>query len=452
MYSVKSINKNNPKNSILFISTVILMLNVLTLNTFISSIYLEIISLSVTLLFLISYYVLSNNSIVVNRVEVMWYVFTLYFIINIIIQNFFLKLHILDIFIFIFFILFLTLYKVNINYYTTSFKIILFVSIVYALSAIFQYLNMDLYSKLILPRFNSNEIETILRLFRGGNYTGFTNQTAFLAGFLVYGIGIVFILYRNVKQKYYKIIFLISLPLLFYSLLLTGKRAHLLFMVASLIFTYLFSTELNKVSNYIIKYFIGVGATLLIIGIIISRYTPTAGSQFAKVYIRLQNTIQGFLSGEDVTSGRIYLYESSLKHFAESPIFGIGWRKFREISIGIINTDFGSHPHNIYLQLLTELGIIGFVLFMIPLIYVFIRTIILLRNASFYFNFDIRWKVVLQYSLYVQFFFLFYGITGNLLTDHIFLIMYFFAVSIVLSSMKYVKANQNIDKKIIEKH
>src|SRR5699024_11362609 len=93
-------------------------------------------------------------------------------------------------------------------------------------------------------------------------------------------------------------------------------------------------------------------------------------------------------------------------------------------------------------ELLTELGIIGFILFIIPVLYALIKTIILLLNSKEYFSFDTRWKVALQFSLYVQVFFLLYGITGNLLTDHVFLLMYVFAITIVLSSLKYANINQ----------
>lgn len=352
------------------------------------------------------------------------------------------RILLLDVFIFSFLFLLLILYKVKVDYYIIALKIIFIFSLVYALSAIYQYLYMDLYSKYILYRFNEEQIAEIVRLIRNGNYTGFTNQTAYLAGFLVFGIGVVFILYKNIVKKFYRILFILSIPLLFYSLLLTGKRAHLLFMFISLIITFLFSTEIKKFFNQFMKVIIGIGFFLLAIIFIFANYTPNIESQFGKVYFRIENTIEGFIAGEDVTSGRIDLYKHALNLFNEAPLLGIGWRGFYESSLGVINLNKFSHPHNIYIQLLTELGIVGFLLFMIPVVYAFIRTIKLLMNTNTLFKYDLRWKVALQYSLFIQSFFLLYGITGNLLTDHIFLLMYFFAVTITLSSIKYAKLKQ----------
>lgn len=454
MLDISTVIQNEKTNKILLLSTAIFMMGILTLKTFMSSDVLELTLLSLTLVLLIFHYIISNKSITIYRIEIMWFLFLVYFVFNILYQGRFMKIHILDIFIFTFIFLLLLLYKVNVNYFITAFKAIFIFSFVYALSAIFQYLYMDLYSKYVLYRFNDNQIEEILRLIRNGNYTGFTNQTAYLAGFLVFGIGVVVILYKNIVKKFYHILFIISIPLLFYSLLLTGKRAHLLFMFISLIITFLFSTEIKKFFNQFMKVIIGIGFFLLAIIFIFANYTPNVESQFGKVYFRIESTIEGFIAGEDVTSGRVYLYEHALNLFNEAPILGIGWRGFYESSLGVINLNKLSHPHNIYIQLLTELGIVGFLLFMIPVVYAFIRTIKLLMNTNTLFKYDLRWKVALQYSLFIQSFFLLYGITGNLLTDHIFLLMYFFAVTITLSSMKYAKleqmntiksSNQNID-------
>lgn len=439
MSNINLIYKNN---RILLFSTIVFMVNILTLKTFISSEGLEVILLSATLVLLLLYYIVSNESLIIYRVEAMWFVFLIYFIFNILYQGRFMKLHMLDIFIFIFAFLLLLFYKINVNYFIIALKTIFVFSLIYALSTLFQFFYTDLYLSHFLHRFTHAQSEEILRLLRNDNYTGFTAQTAYIAGFLVYGIGSVFILYNNTIKKHYRLLLILSLPLLFYSLLLTNKRAHFLFMIIALMITYLFSTEVKRFLNQMMKFIVGIGLLLLTTIITFLNYTPNIDSQIGRFYLRIEKTIEGFIAGEDITSGRIYLYEYALNLFNESPILGIGWRRFQEISIGVINIDRGSHPHNIYFQLLTELGIIGFILFMIPVVYVFIRTIKLLLNSDVIFSQDSKWKVALQYSLYVQSFFLLYGITGNLLTDHIFLLMYFFAVSIVLSSMKYAKVQQ----------
>src|SRR5699024_7296327 len=108
--------------------------------------------------------------------------------------------------------------------------------------------------------------------------------------------------------------------------------------------------------------FIGVGLFAFL-------YTPNPDTQLGKIYLRFEQTIEGIISGEDVTSGRTILYEKALNLFYENPILGIGWKEFKQLTYGLLSSTSGSHPHNIYIQLLVELGIIGFLLFVIPVIY-----------------------------------------------------------------------------------
>lgn len=153
----------------------------------------------------------------------------------------------------------------------------------------------------------------------------------------------------------------------------------------------------------------------------------------------LDSTVTGLIEGEEITTGRSALYSYSWELFLDNPIQGIGWKEFINRSQGIINSDQGSHPHNIYLQLLTELGLFGFLLFIIPLLYVYFKTYRLLRLISTEDNYPRNWKLGVQFSFYSQTFFILYGMTGNLLTDYNFLLMYFFACSISLSALTKFK-------------
>ena len=56
-------------------------------------------------------------------------------------------------------------------------------------------------------------------------------------------------------------------------------------------------------------------------------------------------------------------YISSLKMFKENPMIGIGTNLFRhkcnEEKFQYKTDSFTSHPHNFYIQILSELGIVG---------------------------------------------------------------------------------------------
>lgn len=446
--SCEMIEYKEKNNIFIFLGVFIFTIGTFTLDSFLSTLQVETFYLILTLILFTLAFLLSSSGIVVYKVEIMWFFFLIYFLLNMAYHGSFIKIYFMDVLAFTFMVLFLLLVKINVRYYITSMKIMLILAIIYAFSSIFQYTNMDLYSKLIIPRFSPSETEELLRIYRRGNYTGFTWQTAFISGYIIYGLGIITFTYRYVKSRMNRLLMLLSVPLLFFSLFLAGKRAHLLFMIVALIITFIFSTEMKKFFIQLVKVVLGI--LLGIVGLILSLSFVSfdSESQIGKVINRINETIEGFMAGEDITSGRIYLYDYAFQLFNETPILGIGWRTFSEMSVGVLNNDRGSHPHNIYFQLLTELGIIGFILFIIPVIYVLIKTIKLLMNYNITFNSNMHWKFVLQFSLYLQTFFILYGLTGNLLTDRLFLFMYLFAVSITLSAMRYSK---NINITVLQK-
>ena len=68
-------------------------------------------------------------------------------------------------------------------------------------------------------------------------------------------------------------------------------------------------------------------------------------------------------------SGYRGIYETSYKMWKEQPIIGFGLKSFRakcwEILPRIEGLACANHPHNYYLELLSEVGIIGFILMII---------------------------------------------------------------------------------------
>ncbi len=78
------------------------------------------------------------------------------------------------------------------------------------------------------------------------------------------------------------------------------------------------------------------------------------------------------------TSAYGEIYTLSLKMFADNPITGIGISNYNylcneniDYNKMMINYDCASHPHNTYIQWLTEGGLIVFIFFLIYLIYIF---------------------------------------------------------------------------------
>ena len=433
------------KNIILLLAISIYSVGIFTSETFVSSYNIKMIYIVVTIFTFLIYYVLSKRRITIYIVELMWLLFFLYFILHFIFQGNIKSIFVVDIVVFSTLVILLALMKVNIQYYKVALNIMLLFAIIHALGSLFQFLNMELYSRVVLSRFSGIYQSEILRIYRNSSYTGFTRQSAYISGFLVLGIAISFYMINHYKNKVLRTIVIICLPLLLFSLFLGGKRAHLIFMAIAFLVTYLFSTNLKNFFLQIIKLTSLFILFIISILIIYFSYTPNSTSQFGKIYIKFDNTIQGLISGEDITSGRVELYDYALELFKDNPITGIGWRMFNELTFGFLSSTSGSHPHNIYIQLLTELGIVGFILFIIPVIYVLIKTIKLLMSSEKILNNGDLWKSTLQFSLFTQTFFILYGFTGNLLTDHMYILIYVFAVSITLSAMKYsIKSTINL--------
>jgi O-antigen ligase len=67
------------------------------------------------------------------------------------------------------------------------------------------------------------------------------------------------------------------------------------------------------------------------------------------------------------SSDYMLVFKSAYAVWMESPIFGVGFHQYREscIALGYWGTSGGvcMHPHNISLELLSETGITGFVLY-----------------------------------------------------------------------------------------
>jgi O-antigen ligase len=404
-----------------------------TLHTFLySSVEIYTVVLFVAIILLILSYLISYKDIIFTLTDTMWILFFTIFLINILSKGIRGFEIFFDLCVYLLCILFIILTKVSLKEFQTSFKFIKVIAVIFAMSAIFQFLNTDIYSNLILPLFSSHQQGYILDFQNQGVYTGFTDQPAYLAGYIVNGIGILIFLFPFNSKKVFNIILLL---LLIIGLILTAKRAHFLFTIMAILITFLYSAKNQEIVYRFIKTIVITFVVLFFSSIAIYFSQPEGDSPLGKFTNKIVDTINGVLVGEDITSGRSILYDYAWGLFIENPIFGIGWKEFMNQSAGLISS--GSHPHNIYLQLLTELGIIGFVFFIIPLTFTYYISFRMLRkliNKSITFNKDYTWKNALQISLYLQTFFILYGMTGNLLTDYNFLLMYFFACSISISA------------------
>jgi O-antigen ligase len=185
--------------------------------------------------------------------------------------------------------------------------------------------------------------------------------------------------HRVVKPKHRKWLWLnIGLTLLFgIGMVLSGTRGSWVATLGAILILYIPKLKLRQ---YLLI------AITLVLGITISLRVPLIAEFF------------NFRAGDAISSGgtgRLEIWKVSWQKYLHNPILGIGWRMAEfDLSIQDIensrssitwNFDEGRFTpkttHNIYLQTLLELGIVGFVLLMLWLVYLI--TTPLQQDASY---------------------------------------------------------------------
>ena len=74
--------------------------------------------------------------------------------------------------------------------------------------------------------------------------------------------------------------------------------------------------------------------------------------------------------------GRSTAYIAAGLLFLQHPLIGVGLTNYQEMMSSVVNWDLSaSAAHNTYLQILSENGLIGFVLFFGPVLYILMRNL-----------------------------------------------------------------------------
>lgn len=130
--------------------------------------------------------------------------------------------------------------------------------------------------------------------------------------------------------------------------LMTGERINLLLLLCAVLLT-IFVLESNRKKRFVF-YFI-----MLLIPVIIFNLFPSIFNRF----------IYNFLEQLPIYPGSEY-YKAMMPAwliFEQHPLLGIGPGAFRNFCVELVNPNLGlkclNHPHNFYLQILSETGILG---------------------------------------------------------------------------------------------
>ena len=246
-----------------------------------------------------------------------------------------------------------------------------------------------------------------------GYFRGFCINPGFAAIYIVNGIVCLSIF----KDKVPKYKYIILNSVLFLSLALTGKRGQLLAFTLGFIVVYVFCTDSFVAHIKHVFAAMAVVGILYLVGLYLYVHHPDIPG-----LSRTLNLIYGSSSNFNaLTSGRTNLWDSALTLYKRNETFGIGWNQYLHIR--------GMLPHNTYLQVLCELGIVGLVLLLLCL------TITLVLTFKSYFNnmhsdyFGMK-KPLLRTFIFFQVYFIVYSISGNTLWDVSIYYMYFMLLAI----------------------
>ncbi len=195
----------------------------------------------------------------------------------------------------------------------------------------------------------------------------------------------------------YKKKHIIASVLFFCSIFFTGKRTLTIIPILLVFFALIIISKGNLKKIYI---FITVSLVSLL-GIILIA--------FPQILFSLDRTGTG-----DLTTGRnTILWPVAFNMFNSHKLFGTGVNTFNTIirSQNPNNSTLSEwfyHAHNIYIQFLGELGIIGTLLLCTAIIYFLIKTIKTLSKTQ-----NRQLKVIVTISLLIQIVWIIYGFTGN---------------------------------------
>lgn len=254
-------------------------------------------------------------------------------------------------------------------------------------------------------------------IFKGDLKTaGFTSHYSHNGMYIALAVIVWYAYAINKREKKYFLLLIASIV----SMLFTQKRGPLISLIIAVLLTTLIRIQ-GSTSKKVQR--LMIGAVALFSGVYIASF----------LFPSLFSVFDRFSSNDSTLSNRMYLWEYAIEMFNEKPLFGHGWGSYAgSVDLVIDTVDVSSiHAHNIYLQLLSEVGIVGVLLFMIPMIKTFTVCFKLNRTNSE------QDGVEITFALCMQIFFFVYGLTGNPLYDKQMIVPYMIAVAVTLFYQGY---------------
>lgn len=294
------------------------------------------------------------------------------------------------------------------NWYKTGYKLILIFSGLHMGFTLFQFLMPEVFNDAVLPLMSQQTKYWISFYMERGYYSGITDQVLKNGFFVTIGMGAAFTAGITTGKKKKLLLFLALFIFFSIALLLTGKRGLLLASAVALVAVALFSPKIIKNLKFIGRKIV---PALIIFSLVMVMLFPEVFRIFTKFTI------------DDISSGRFIIYGRAIKMFLEKPF--LGWAS------GVYFNIFGRGIHNLYLQLLTENGLVGFLLWCTAVVYNLKQVISQIKKERV--DSNSQYLKVLLFSLYLQVIFIVHGLTENAMNDSFVFLSYLIAASVPYS-------------------
>lgn len=214
-------------------------------------------------------------------------------------------------------------------------------------------------------------------------FSGFFGDEYIAGNFLAtYGIFFLYFSFYKLKKNIFNFSFLfLSFGLIIFGILISGERNAFLSILLILFFNALFNKKLRK--NIIYLFFV----FLLIL--------PFSFKKFKHIKYRYVDWPMETIESHSGNTFQKLIqtpwgahYVTAYDIFINNKIFGSGYKSFRyecrkdiydykilnkKYNLNISYTGCSSHPHNMYIELLSETGLVGFILFVILFYFVIVR-------------------------------------------------------------------------------
>ena len=190
------------------------------------------------------------------------------------------------------------------------------------------------------------------------------------------------------------------------ALLATSKRGPLIAVVISLVLALFIGSGKYKFDAFAK---IALGA---VVGVCVLGALAQVFPQITVVFERFQE-VSASATDADATHGRSYLWERAYELWLSSPMIGHGWGTYRYYWEGRIDVATTT-AHNVFLNLLSEVGIVGLFIFLIAALPPLVGLWKLMSSQR---KLEKKKRVAVTFAFMFQIFFFVYCFTGSPLYD-----------------------------------